>query len=180
MRDRIQQLEAEVADSNRLLNGLGNIQHSQLELSHQQPLGRFSQLQEELSAHQQTTDRAVHANAQEAVDSVTTNTLKYFNKPLHAYHQDFAHSLADATARSGQRIDDSPARIQYQQVSDSAQLRDRLRQAFIGDAQDAHNLAIDDRTHAAATLENCRQDLSSSLNTFGRHASNFAEENRVT
>ncbi|KAJ8142203.1 hypothetical protein OY671_004648, partial [Metschnikowia pulcherrima] len=46
---------------------------------------------------------------------------------------------------------------------------------FIEDAQDAHNLAIDDRTHAAATFENYRQDLLSSLNTFGRHASNFAE-----
>ena len=71
MRDRIRQLEGEVADSNRLINDLGNIQHSQLELSHQQLLDRFSQLQEELSAHQQTTARAVHANAQETVDSVT-------------------------------------------------------------------------------------------------------------
>ncbi|KAM9931782.1 hypothetical protein OXX80_008570 [Metschnikowia pulcherrima] len=120
-------LRAEFADSNRLLNGLGSIQHSQLELSHQQILGRFSQLQEELSAHQQTTDRAVHANAQEAVDSVTTNTLKYFNKQLHAYHRAFVQSLADATTRSDQRIDDSLARIQNQQVNDSAQLRDRLR-----------------------------------------------------
>ncbi|KAM9913342.1 hypothetical protein OXX69_001686 [Metschnikowia pulcherrima] len=120
MRDRIQQLEAEVADSNRSLNDLGNIQHSQLELSHQQLLSQFSQLQEELSAHQQTTDRAVHANAQEAVDSVTTDTLKYFNKQIHAYHQAFAHSLADAMARSGQRIDDCLAPIQNQQVNDSA------------------------------------------------------------
>ena len=72
-------LRAEVADFNRSLNDLGNIQHSQLELSHQQILGRFSQLQEKLSAHQQTTDRAGHANAQVPVDSVTTHTLKYFN-----------------------------------------------------------------------------------------------------
>ncbi|KAJ8139260.1 hypothetical protein OY671_007528, partial [Metschnikowia pulcherrima] len=141
MRDRIRQLEGEVADSNRLINDLGNIQHSQLELSHQQLLDRFSQLQEELSAHQHTTARAVHANAQETVDSVTTNTLKYFNKQLHAYHQAFAQSLADATTRSDQRIDDCLARIQNQQVTDSIQLRDQLRQAFIEDAQDAHNLA---------------------------------------
>ncbi|KAM9891943.1 hypothetical protein OXX79_010364 [Metschnikowia pulcherrima] len=102
---------AEFADSNCLLNDLGNIQHSQLELSHQQILGRFSQLQEELSAHQQARDRAGHANAQVPVDSVTTHTLKYFDKQLHAYHQAFAQSLADATARSGQRIDDCLARF---------------------------------------------------------------------
>ena len=66
--------------------------------------------------------------------TVSPDTLKYFNKQLHAYHQALAQSLADA-----------------------------------------HNLAIDDRAHATATLENYRLDLLLSLNTFGRHASNFAE-----